>query len=343
MTAVVKTEAGKGARLVEIPVPQPGKNEVVVRVKAAAICGTDMHIYEWNTWAQNAKIKLPLVMGHEFSGEVAAVGEGVTTLKTGDYIAGETHIPCGECYQCKNGLQHICGRLTIYGVNTDGCFSRYTRIPEACAIKIPPTIPPEIGAILEPLGTSFRSCLELQVTGATVAVIGAGPIGLLAVVSARAMGAAAVIAVDVILSRLELALKVGANYTFNPKEQDVVQEILKLTGGLGVDGFIDASGNSKAIQEGFKYLRKGGRAALVGLPSGPLCIDLGADVVFKEAVITGIHGRKMFETWTGMKNMLDKKRLPVEPIITHVLPLESFEEGFNLLKTGEACKVVLIP
>lgn len=343
MLAVVKTHTNKGAQLKEIPIPVPGAKDVIVKVKAAAICGTDMHIYEWNNWARGANIKTPIVMGHEFSGEVAAVGRDVEGLKAGDYIAGETHIPCGSCYQCRNGLEHICGNLKIFGVHTDGCFAEYASIPAACAKKIPESIRPEIGAILEPLGTSLRSCTEIQVSGKNIAVIGCGPIGLLAVASAKAMGAAQIIAVDVIENRLDLALKMGADEILNPMNQDVAGEVLSLTSGVGVDGFIDASGSISAISSGFKYLRKGGKAALIGLPSKPAEINLGPDVVFKEATIIGIHGRKMFETWTQMENMLERGVLNIEPVITHTLPLDKFEEGFSLLEYGSGSKVILLP
>ncbi len=343
MWAVVKKEPVKGATLSKVAVPCPGAGEVLVKVKAAALCGTDLHVYQWNSWAKQAGVKTPMIMGHEFSGEVVEVGEGVSTVKRGDYVVGETHIPCGTCYQCKNGLQHICGNMVIYGVNTDGCFAEYAKIPEICAKKIPESISPEVGAILEPLGTSLRSCLELQVGGENVVVIGAGPIGLLAVASAKALGAAYITAVDVLPQRLEKALEMGADHVCNPQKEKVAEDIMKITKGVGADSIIDASGNTAAIREGFRYLRKGGQAALIGLPSNLMEIDLGPDVIFKEATIKGIHGRKMFETWTRMENMLENEVLKVREVITHIISLADFAEGFNLIENGEACKVILIP
>ncbi|SET08178.1 L-threonine 3-dehydrogenase [Natronincola peptidivorans] len=343
MLAVVKKSPGIGAQLEEIEIPQLGPKDVLVRVKATAICGTDLHIYDWNTWAENAGIHMPVVMGHEFSGEIVEVGSQVNDLNPGDYVAGETHIPCGKCYQCNNGQQHICGNLQIFGVHTDGCFAEYTKIPAICARKIPNTISPEIGAVLEPLGTAIRSTLDIEVSGKKIAVIGCGPIGLFAIASAKAMGASCIIAIDVMEERLKLSKEIGANIAINPKDIDVVNEVMEITNGVGVDGFIDASGSTQAINQGFKYLRKGGEVALIGLPSAPISLDLGPDVVFKEAKIIGIHGREMFQTWIRMENMLEEGLLNINPVITHTMPLAKFEDAIELLKAGIGNKIVLIP
>jgi threonine 3-dehydrogenase len=343
MIAVVKQKKGVGAQLAEVDIPQLGPEDVLAKVKAAALCGTDLHILEWSPWAENAGIKLPLIMGHEFSGEIVETGKAVRNLKPGDHIAGETHIPCGNCYQCKNGQGHICGNLKLYGIHTDGCFGEYTKIPALCARRIPSSIPFEIGAVLEPLGTALRTSLEVRVSGKNVAVIGCGPIGLFAVASSRAMGASTIIATDVVNERLQLSKEVGADVPLNPMEKDIVEEVLNMTNGVGVDAFIDASGNVEAIKQGFKYLRKGGKVGLIGLPSIPLEINLGPDVVFKEAKIVGIHGRKMFTTWTQMENMLEKGLLKIDPIISHVKPLSEFVEAVELIRTGKGCKVILDP
>jgi threonine 3-dehydrogenase len=341
--AIVKDNTAKGASLKEIPMPVLGAEDVLIKVKAAAICGTDLHIYNWNTWADNAGIKLPTVLGHECSAEVVEIGSAVKTLKVGDYVACETHIPCGQCYQCKNGMQHICANLVIFGVHTDGCFAEYAKIPEKCAVKIPESINPNVGAVLEPLGTAVRACVEVQATGKNIAVIGCGPIGLMAVNAAKAFGAANIFAVDVNNLRLDIAKELGATHVVNSAEVDAAKEILELTNGVGVDAFIDASGNTSAILGGFKSLRKGGTVALIGLPSKPLEIDLGSQIVFKEATVIGIHGRRMYETWTIMSNLLDKGLLNIDPIITHVLKLEDFEEGFEILEKGLGGKVILVP
>ncbi len=343
MRAVVKENEGIGAVLKDVEKPVLNEGEVLVKVKAAAICGTDQHIYVWNTWAQNNNIKLPTILGHECSAGVVEVGPGVKGLKPGDYVACETHIPCGECYQCKNGEQHICGNLKLFGIHTNGCYAEYAKIPAICAVKIPESINPNVGAVLEPLGTAVRANVEVQSSGKNVAVIGCGPIGLMAVGAAKAFGAANIYAIDINDYRLGIAKEMGATEIINSSLDKAGEKLVELTNGVGVDAFIDASGNTAAILEGFKGLRKGGRVALIGLPSRPLEIDLGSQVVFKEATIIGIHGRRMFETWTTMSNLLDKGLLNIDPVITHVLKLEEFEKGFEIAQNGMGGKIILVP
>lgn len=343
MRAIVKAAERPGIAMQPVPVPEPGPEEVLIRVKAAAICGTDLHIAQWNAWAQHAGIRLPLVMGHEFCGEVVGVGSRVRALKPGDYVAGETHLPCGECYQCRNGLQHICQNLKLFGIHRDGCFAEYTTIPELCAYKVPAAIPPRVAAMLEPLGTSLRAVLELDVSGGSVVVIGCGPIGLFAVASAKALGASRIIGLDVREERLALARRVGCDITLTPGQPTLAEAILEATGGVGADAIVEASGNAAALEGAFQYLRKGGKVALVGLPSEPVRLNLGPDVVFKEATLLGIHGREMFRTWTRMQQLLGSGLLNVEPIVTHEMRLEEYAEGFALLEAGKGGKVILIP
>jgi threonine 3-dehydrogenase len=343
MKSVIKENEGVGAILKEIDIPVLEEGEILIKVKAAAICGTDVHIYKWTEWAQNVGMNLPSVLGHECSAEVVKVGPGVKTHKVGDYVACDTHIPCGQCYQCRNGEQHICANLKMFGVHTNGCFAEYAKIPAICAVKIPESISPNVGAVLEPLGTAVRSCVEVQPSGKNIAVIGCGPIGLMAVNTAKAFGAANVFAVDINDYRLGIAKEMGATEAISSMSVNAVERILEATNGVGVDAFIDASGNTFAILDGFKYLRKGGTVALIGLPSKPIEIDLGSQVVFKEAKIIGIHGRRMFETWTTMSNLLDKGLINIDPVITHVLKLEEFEKGFDISIKGIGGKVILVP
>jgi threonine 3-dehydrogenase len=343
MKAIVKAAARPGIALERVPVPEPGPEEVLVRVKATAVCGTDLHIAHWNAWAQRAGIPLPLVMGHEFSGEVAAVGSRVRTLVPGDYVAGETHIPCGECYQCRNGLQHICKNLTLFGIHRDGCFAEYATIPALCAYRVPAAIPPRVAAMLEPLGTSLRAVLEMDVAGGSIVVIGCGPIGLFAVASAKALGVSRIIGLDVREERLVLAKRLGCDITLHPRSPDALERILAATDGVGADAIVEASGSAAALEGAFAYLRKGGRCALIGLPSEPVRLDLGPDVVFKEATIIGIHGREMFRTWTRMLKLLASGLLNVDPVVTHEMPLDDCEKGLALLEAGQGGKVILVP
>jgi threonine 3-dehydrogenase len=343
MQAIVKAGEGPGVEWRRVPVPDPGPDEVLVRVRASAVCGTDLHIAQWNAWARNAGIRLPLVMGHEFCGEVVGTGSRVRALKPGAYVAGETHLPCGACYQCRNGLQHICGNLKLFGIHRDGCFAEYATIPEQCAYPVPATIPPRIAAMLEPLGTSLRAVLEMDVSGGSVVVIGCGPIGLFAIASARALGASRIIGLDVREERLGLARKVGCGLMLDPLHTDVTARVLEATDGVGADAIIEASGNAAALESAFRFLRKGGRCALIGLPSVPVRLNLGPDVIFKEATIVGIHGREMFRTWTRMQELLSSGLLNVDPVATHEMPLSEAAEGLALLERGDGGKVILVP
>jgi threonine 3-dehydrogenase len=343
MSAVVKERAGPGVRLIERDIPSAGPGEVIIRVRAAAICGTDVHIYEWNSWAQNAGIKLPIILGHECAGDVVEVGRGVDNLVVGDRVAVDTHIPCGTCRLCHTGRQHICQNLELFGVHTEGCFAQYARVPAACAWPLPQEVTYEVGALFEPLGTAFRGAQVLEPAGKTVAVFGCGPIGLFALASLRALGAARTIAIDVSPTRLELAAKLEADHLINPAGNDLAAVLIALTDGYGVDAFIEASGNTTALSQAFQALMKGGRAAIIGLPEKNLELDVGSDIVFKEATIFGIHGRLMFATWETMQNMVVSGRLQVESVITHRLPLQDFAAGIELARSSSAGKVILLP
>lgn len=342
MRALCKTAPDK-TEIQQVPVPQPTADQVLLKVSSAALCGTDLHIYHWNAWARGAGIRLPLIMGHECCGKVVAVGENVSSLAVGDKVAVETHLPCGQCLQCRIGEQHICSNLKLFSIHTDGCFAEYTAVPGICARKIPEEISCQVGAVMEPLGTALRSVFESQVAGATVFVTGCGPIGLFAVASASALGASRILVSDVSAPRLKIAELMGAHRILDPNREDPVEAVLAETGGYGADVVIEASGSIPAIQQAFRCLRKGGRVALVGLPDRPLELEIGKEVVFKEAKIIGIHGRTMFDTWTRMENLLASGKLDVLPVITHVLPLDRWQEGFDLASSGTACKVIFEP
>lgn len=342
MQALIKVAPDK-TELQQVAVPEPGAHDVLVRVRSAALCGTDLHIHDWNSWAQGAGINLPVVMGHECCGDVVATGSEVLGIEVGDKVVAETHIPCGECYQCQNDEQHICNNLKMFSIHMDGCFAEYTVIPAACTRKIPKEIPYDVGAVMEPLGTAFRAADETRVGGCNVVVLGCGPIGLFAVAAAAVLGAAQIIATDISAFRLDAAKKMGADITLDASDKDVTQRVLNATGGYGADVIIEASGSVEALKQSFKFLRKGGRVALIGMPGKPIELDLIKDVVFKEATLIGIHGRRMFKTWTQMENLLASGKLVVDPVITHVLPLTHWQEGIELAQSGLACKVVYHP
>lgn len=329
--------------LKKLPIPRCGARDVLVHVRSAALCGTDLHVYNWNSWAQGAGIHLPVVMGHECCGDVVAFGSEVKGIEAGDKVVAETHIPCGECYQCQNGEQHICHNLKMFSIHTDGCFAEYAVIPAACARKIPREIPYDVGALMEPVGTALRAVAAAQVGGKSVVVVGCGPIGLFAVAAAAALGAAKIIATDSSAFRLAVAEKMNVDMALHSADKNNVQAVLGATGGYGADAVIEASGSGEGIKQSFQLLRKGGRVALVGLPDNPVELDLVKDVVFKEAKIIGIHGREMFKTWRQLENLLVSGKLVVDPVITHILPLACWRDGFELAKSGQACKVIYHP
>lgn len=343
MLAVMKLQPGPGASMCTTARPDPGQGEVLVRVAAAAICGTDNHIYEWNAWAQGAGLKIPGIIGHEFSGEIVALGAGVTDLAMGDHVSVETHIPCGRCYQCRTGDQHICANLRIFGLHTDGCFAEYAAVPVVVARRIPKEIPLETAAVFEPAGVALHGVERGAVAGANVAVIGCGPIGLFAILFARLFGAARIFALDVAPGRLALAEKVGATNLIHPGETDAVRSISDATHGRGVDVTLEVSGAGGALKSSFGYLRKGGRMVLMGLPGGDVPMNVARDIVFKEATILGIHGRHMWRTWAMLEGLVAAGRADFGPILTHRLPLAEFERGFALSRSGDAGKVLLLP
>ncbi len=344
MQALVKEKPGPGAALKEMPVPQAGPGELLVRVKATAICGTDVHIYEWTKYAQE-RIKTPMVFGHEFAGEVVSVGAGVTSFRPGDHVAGETHIPCGHCEMCLTGREHICRDMKILGVHVPGIFSEFAVIPETIAWKLPEHVPYEAGAVYEPMGVAVHAVFAGDVAAKTVLVTGSGPIGLAAIGVAKALGAARVIATDRSPRRLELAREWGADETVDVSTggADVVSRVAELTGKEGVDVVIEASGAPPAIRDGFAALRRGGRVVLFGLPSDEVRLDLVNQVVYKEATIKGITGRVMWATWYQLTRLVDSGAVAPERLVTHRHPLSEYERAFEDAKGGQAAKVILYP
>lgn len=342
MQAIVKPEPKAGVEVREVPLPAFGPSDVLVKVEAASVCGTDLHIYNWDQWAQG-RIHPPLIPGHEFCGVVAAVGSDVTTVKEGDFVSAEMHVACGKCLQCRTGEAHICQYVKIIGVDADGAFAEFVAIPETNIWKLDPSLPREYASILDPLGNAVHTVLAGDIAAKTVAVIGCGPIGLFAIAVAQACGAASVYALEVNEHRRALAKQMGANYALNPSKDDVQGLILEQTNGVGVDVVLEMSGHPDAMRQGFRILRTGGRVSLLGIPSKPVEIDFANDIIFKGAVVQGINGRKMYETWYQMEALLKTGKLDLSPVITHRLPMKDFAKGMDLLKSGEASKIVLFP
>lgn len=342
MKALVKHKSGRGAELQMVPVPEIGPKDVLIEVRAASICGTDVHIYEWDRWAES-RVKPPYVFGHEFSGVVKGVGELVTNVKEGDHVSAETHIVCGHCPQCMTGKAHICQDTKIIGVDRDGCFAEYVSLPSENLWVNDPDLPFEEASIQEPFGNAAHTVLEGEVSGKTVAVIGCGPIGLMAVGIAKASGAASVLAFDLNPYRLKLADEMGADHLIHSGEMDPLQEVNRITSGNGVDVVCEMSGHPVAINQGFKMATNGGRVAVLSLPSKPVEIDVTNDIVFKGLTVQGITGRKMFQTWQQTAGLLRSGRVDVKPMMTHTFSLEDFEAGFDLMLQGNCGKVVLIP
>jgi threonine 3-dehydrogenase len=342
MQAVVKAHAAPGIELREVPVPTPGPGEVLVRVQSASVCGTDLHIFNWDPWAQG-RIHPPLIPGHEFAGAVAGVGRGVTTVKEGDLVSAEMHVACGKCMQCRTGQAHICQHVRILGVDADGAFASYAIIPETNIWKLSPEIPPEYASLLDPLGNAVHTVLAGPIAAQTVAVTGCGAIGLFSIAVAKACGAAKVFAIEVNARRRAVAAQMGADMVLDPATDNVEEMVLEATGGTGVDVLLEMSGHPTAIRMGFALLRTGGRASLLGIPSRPFELDFAKDIIFKGAIVQGINGRKMFETWFQMEALLSAGKLDLGPAITHRLKLSEFPQAMELLRTGEAIKVVMRP
>jgi threonine 3-dehydrogenase len=346
MRALRKTGRRPGAELVQIPTPEPGEDEVLVKVHAASICGTDLHIFDWNEWAEGRIPRVPMTFGHEVAGTVEAVGSEVHHVEQGAFVAAETHIACGRCGTCRTGRAHICENLRILGVDTDGAFADYVVVPAQNAWVVGEGIAPDVASIMEPFGNGVHAAFgtgggEDLATNA-VAVIGCGPIGLFGVGIARALGAWKVIAIEPNDYRRSMAAPMGADVLIDPLDTDPVAAVMEATNGSGAEVVLEMSGNAKAIDQGTRTLARGGRMSLLGLPDGPVTLDLNDQVIFKEARLQGITGREMFRTWQQTTTLLSTGRVDVAPVITHRFELERFEEAFAVAASGDSGKVILL-
>ena len=342
MQALVKPSPAPGAEIRSVPVPELGPRDVLVRVRMASICGTDLHIYEWDDWSRR-RLRPPLTFGHEFCGVVEKIGAEVQSARPGEAVSAEMHIACGRCLQCRTGQAHVCRALHILGVDADGCFAEFVRIPESNLWKLDPAVPAEYGAILDPLGNAVHTVLAGEIAARSVAVVGCGPIGLMGIAVARAVGAGPIFALEINERRRALARQMGADVALDPRQPKVVEEIAAQTEGGGADVVLEFSGHADGVRTAFALARPGARVSLLGIPAAPMELDLGNQIILKGLTVQGIHGRRMFETWYQMQALLRAGRLQLEPLFTHRLPLASFAQAMEELRSGAAAKVLLFP
>ncbi len=340
MQSLSKLRPEPGFTLTEVSVPAIGPTDVLIRVEKAGVCGTDLHIYGWDKWAQN-RVRTPIVVGHEFMGRVEAIGSAVRAVSVGDRVSAEGHIADLTCVLCRTGQAHICVHVKIIGVDRDGAFADYIAIPEYNVWKLDPAIPDEFAAVFDPLGNAVHTVMAAGVSTKSVVITGVGSIGLMAIPVARAAGAATVYAIDVNPAKLELAKRLGADETFDARQSGLVEEIKARTNGDGVEVLLEMSGSGSAIDAGLQMVRNGGTAALLGIPSDSVSINLAERIIFKGLTVLGINGRTMFETWYQTQALVKSGRVDLRPIITHVLPFRDFDRAFELMRSGEAAKIVL--
>ena len=349
MQAVVKTRRGPGGEVRTVPTPSPRESEVLVRVKASSVCGTDVHLWEWNPWAEARVRHLPLVLGHELSGEVVEVGRSVKSLTVGDHVSAETHIVDGTCYQCRTGRMHICEHVEVLGVDRDGVFAEYAVLPELNAWKNDPALEPELASVQEPLGNAVHSLLpestDEDIAGKRVLITGCGPIGLMAIAAAHTYGAETIVATEVNPLRAALARKMGADVVLDPTHDggQLAAQVREASGGRGVDVALEMSGHPSSLTLVFEALTAGGRVSLLGLFDRPATLDFDSALVLKAAQVHGIFGRRMFETWYQVKSLLARPsfREKVRAIITHRVPIPEVGKAMELIGSKQAAKVSL--
>ena len=337
MKALVKESAGPGFTLTDVPEPRIRDDEVLIRVRRAGVCGTDVHIYEWDDWAKG-RCRPPFVVGHEFAGDVVEVGALVTDVHVGDRVTAEGHIVDGRCPLCRTGNAHVCPHTKIIGVDRDGCFAEYIAMPATNVWHLDDAVSYEVGGIHDPMGNAFHTALTANIPGSAVLIMGCGPIGLFAVGICKAAGASRIIAVDVNPRRLELAREMGAHDAVTPQQAEAA--VLAATDGLGADVVLEMSGVPAAVHQAFKLVRVAGRVQMLGIPARPMDVNFASEVIFKGITIYGVVGRRMYDTWIQMRHFLRAGQFDPTPVITHRFPLHDFDAAIAAIKSGEAGKVV---
>ncbi|MEA5444637.1 L-threonine 3-dehydrogenase [Gammaproteobacteria bacterium AB-CW1] len=338
MRALVKQHAEEGIWMQDVPEPEPGPNDLLIQVKKTAICGTDIHIYNWDEWAQKT-IPVPMTVGHEFSGVVVDMGSEVKGYEKGQRVSGEGHITCGHCRNCRAGRRHLCPNTVGVGVNRPGCFAEYLVIPAENAYPLPDSLPDEIAAFLDPFGNATHTALSFDLVGEDVLITGAGPIGMMAAGIAKHAGARHVVVTDMNDYRLDLARTMGASRTVNVKNEDLKQVMQEMGMKEGFDVGMEMSGAGPAFRQLISAMTNGGRVALLGIPPSDTAIDWN-EVIFKGLFLKGVYGREMFETWYKMLAMLDSG-LDISPVLTHELGADEYQKGFDIMRSGQSGKVVL--
>lgn len=338
MKALVKKEARPGIWMEDISEPTVGPNDVLIRIVKTSICGTDMHIYNWDAWAQKT-IRVPMAVGHEYCGRIVEVGSEVRGLKVGDRVSGEGHITCGYCRNCRAGRRHLCRNTVSVGVDRPGAFAEYLVIPAVNAFKLPDSVPDDIASILDPFGNAVHTALSFNLVGEDVLITGAGPIGIMATAVARFVGARHVVVTDVNDYRLDLARRMGASRAINVKRESLDVTMASLGMQEGFDVGLEMSGNPSALRELLRTMHHGGSVALLGIPPGETAIDWD-QVIFKGLTLKGIYGREMFETWYKMASLL-QSGLTLDPVITHHFPVQEYERAFATMGSGQSGKVIL--
>lgn len=338
MHALVKTKTDKGLELIDIPMPEVGPNDILIKIHKTAICGTDLHIWNWDSWAQKT-IPVGMQVGHEFCGVIEAVGSAVTSYKPGEIVSGEGHIVCGHCRNCKAGRRHLCPNTKGVGVNRPGCFAEYLSIPQENIFRIHPDIPMEIASIFDPLGNAVHTALSWDLVGEDVLITGAGVIGCMAAAVCRHAGAKNIVITDINDYRLELAQKMGATRTVNVTREKLADVWRTLDMNEGFDVCLEMSGAPSCLKDILDNTCNGAKISLLGIQPGDAPVDWDK-IIFKGLMLKGIYGREMFETWHKMDKMV-RGGLNIAPIITHRLPYTEFKEGFDAMNTGRSGKVVL--
>jgi threonine 3-dehydrogenase len=338
LRALVKAKREPGIWMQEQPIPEVGPNDVRIRVRKTAICGTDVHIYNWDHWAQET-IPVPMTVGHEFVGEIVEIGSHVAGFREGQRVSGEGHITCGHCRNCRAGKRHLCRNTRGVGVNRPGCFAEYLVIPASNAFPLPDSIGDDVASFLDPLGNATHTALSFDMVGEDVLITGAGPIGCMAVAIARHVGARHVVITDVNEYRLDLARKLGATRAVDVRSEKLRDTMAELGMTEGFDVGMEMSGNAQALRDLLRHMNHGGHVGLLGIPPDEVAIDWN-DVIFKGLVLKGIYGREMFETWYKMVSML-QSGLDVGPIITHRFPASDYEKAFDAMRSGQSGKVVI--